>query len=104
MSEEKITETKETKCPCQLLVSEGFKKFLIVASGTFVGVYLAISLFALAHKPPMPPMAHHHFMPPCQHVQGHFKHHKDFNRIDKKFHKEFRGNKEHKVDVPKVED
>lgn len=43
---------KECKCFCK---SEGFKKFLTVALGTFVGVYFALSLFAATHRPPMPP-------------------------------------------------
>ena len=51
--ENKITEEKQTTCLCQ---SKGFKKFLIVTGGTFVGVFLALSLFAALHKPPMPPM------------------------------------------------
>ena len=44
----------ETKCLCQ---SKGFRKFLIIALGTFVGVYSALCLFAALHRPPM--------MPPC---------------------------------------
>ena len=58
MSEEvKITtETKEeSKCLCQ---SKGFRKFLVIALGTFVGVYSALCLFAALHKPPIiPPSA-----------------------------------------------
>ena len=51
MSDEiKNTEEKRT-CFCQ---SKGFKKFLIVTCGTFVGVFLALSLFAAVNKPPMP--------------------------------------------------
>lgn len=51
-------EEKQCKCFCQ---SKGFRKFLVVAAGTFVGVYLALSLFTAIHKPPMPaPM-----QPPC---------------------------------------
>lgn len=67
--ENKIVEEKHT-CLCQ---SKGFRKFLIVAGGTFVGAFLALSLFAALHKPPMPmpcpcgcqqmvrPCMHHHF-------------------------------------------
>ena len=59
----KIEEEKKCNCFCH---SKGFRKFLVVAAGTFVGVYLALSLFAAIHKPPMPvPMP----MPapcPCQ--------------------------------------
>ena len=56
MSEEKnvVIETKdEQKCFCQ---REGFRKFLIIALGTFVGVYTALCLFTALHRPPfMPP-------------------------------------------------
>ena len=54
MSEEEKIENKECKCFCQ---SKGFRKFLVIALGTFVGVYGALSLFAALHRPPM--------MPPC---------------------------------------
>lgn len=37
-------------CMCQ---SKGFRKFLTVAGGTFVGAFLALSLFAALHKPPV---------------------------------------------------
>ena len=47
MSEE---EKCETKCFCQ---SKAFRKFLVIALGTFVGVYAALSLFAATHRPPM---------------------------------------------------
>ena len=59
MSDEvKVTEEKECKCICNcVLKSEGFKKFVVVALGTFVGVYAALSLFAATHRQPM--------MPPC---------------------------------------
>ena len=47
------TETKEEhKCFCQ---SKGFRKFLVIALGTFVGVYSALCLFTALHKPMMPP-------------------------------------------------
>ena len=50
MSEEKFEKSeKECKCFCQ---SKYFKKFLVVALGSFVGVYLALCLFAACHKPP----------------------------------------------------
>ncbi|MBR2069084.1 MAG: hypothetical protein IJ877_04895 [Candidatus Gastranaerophilales bacterium] len=84
MSEEKIIEEKECKCFCK---SEGFRNFLVTALGTFVGVYMALSLFGAIHKPPMPchcMMKHHH------QIEGHYKHHKDF----KKFNKEFKGDTE----------
>lgn len=50
--ENKNTEEKHT-CFCQ---NKGFRKFLIIAGGSFVGVFLALSLFAALHKPPMPPV------------------------------------------------
>ena len=70
MSEE-IKETKECKCFCH---SEGFRKFLTVALGTFVGVFCALSLFAALHKPPM--MAPYGMMPrPMMGCPCHMHHH-----------------------------
>lgn len=62
MTEEMNTEIKEerkTECKC-LCCSEGFRDFLKITAGSFVGVFLALSLFAALHKPPMPPC---HFRP-----------------------------------------
>ena len=91
MSDEiKTTETKECNCFCR---SEGFRKFLIVALGTFVGVYFALSLFTALHRPPvMPPpypmqygfhgpmnvcpvkgFQHHHFDKMNKHLKGDFQ-------------------------------
>lgn len=51
MSEEiRVEEHHHHECMCQ---SKGFRKFLVVAGGTFVGVFLALSLFAALHKPPV---------------------------------------------------
>ena len=65
-------EVKEEKCFCQ---SKWFRKFLLTTLGSFLGVFLALSLFAAMHKPPMmspacpcgcgcpmmrPAMMHHH--------------------------------------------
>ena len=53
MTEEvKITNegNNEHKCICQ---NEGFRNFLTIALGTFVGVYCALCLFSAIHKPPM---------------------------------------------------
>lgn len=83
--ENKIAEEQKCNCFCQ---SKGFKKFLIVTCGTFVGVYVALSLFAAIHKPPMPmPMGpcpcagYQQMLPPCGH------HHR-FDRDDRgDFHK-----------------
>ena len=53
----------EEKCDC-LCKNKYFRKFVVVAAGTFVGAFLALSLFAALNKPPQPmPMP----MPcPCQ--------------------------------------
>ena len=56
MSDEIRNESQEVKKECKCLChSEGFKRFLTVALGTFVGVYSALCLFALVHRPPCPP-------------------------------------------------
>ena len=81
--ENKIVEVKP-ECFCK---SKWFRKFLVTALGSFVGVFCALSLFAALHKPPMPPCtfgpqmmmrppmhAHHHM----NHHRGHhFNHHRD---------------------------
>ena len=82
MSEE---EKCETKCFCQ---NKTFRKFLVIALGTFVGVYAALSLFAATHRPPMMRPCPMGFggpapvMAPCPF----HKHHHHFN-------KEFKGDK-----------
>ena len=43
----------ENKCFCK---SEEFKKFIIVATGSFVGVFFALCLFSALHRPPMSPV------------------------------------------------
>ena len=83
--ENKIVEEKT--CLCQ---SKGFKKFLIVAGGSFVGVFLALSLFAALHKPPMPPMPMNSYafgpgprmVRPCASHHQHFEkgHRGDFHK------------------------
>ena len=78
MSDEiKVTEEKECKCFCH---SKGFRKFLTIALGTFVGVYAALCLFTALHKPPMmPPMAGPYGFQggcPCAIMQHHHKHFK----------------------------
>ena len=55
MSEE--NERKE-ECLCK---KKEFKDFLVVAFGSFVGVFCALSLFCALHKPPMMQMP---FNPP----------------------------------------
>ena len=77
MSDENKT-ANENKCLCQ---SEGFRKFIIVALGSFVGVFCALSLFAALHKPPMmvPPPCAGYFRPcPMQ-----IEHVKKFEHFDK---------------------
>ena len=91
MSDEiKNVEEKETKCFCQ---SKGFRKFLTIALGTFVGVYCALSLFAALHRPPMfrpmpyggmrgcpVQMMHHHYVKGDRFDKGRF--HKQPSKID----------------------
>ena len=77
MTEENKIETVEVKreCFCQ---SKGFRKFLVTALGTFVGVFCALSLFAALHKPPMPhcPFAKGPMMRPAMHCHHHYGHHR----------------------------
>ena len=78
MSEEHNVEVKEEKCNC-LCHSKGFRKFLVIATGTFVGVYCALCLFTAIHRPPMPapcPCGCPMMRPPVAHPA-------DFARMDK---------------------
>lgn len=52
MTEENRIENTENKHEC-ICKSKGFRKFLTIALGTFVGVYCALSLFTALHRPPM---------------------------------------------------
>ena len=72
MTNENRIEVEEKTCFCQ---SKGFRKFLTIALGTFVGVFCALSLFAALHKPPvMKPMPFGGpMMRPC-HCQMHHCH------------------------------
>ena len=95
---DEITTTEEKKCICQ---NESLRKIAVIAVGSFVGVFCALSLFAALHKPPVmippcarfgapvyPPMQvmmhrhHHHFNkgPKCNFGQRDFKPQKDFGR------------------------
>ena len=65
MTEEMEKTTSREECFCK---SKGFRKFLVVAGGSFVGVFCALSLFAALHKPPMP------MMPPMGPMMGGFNH------------------------------
>ena len=80
MTEEiKETEIKE-ECFCK---SKSFRKFLIIAGGSFVGVFCALSLFAALNKPPLPsapigpitPMVGAYGHPYAGHHMKHFKRH-----------------------------
>lgn len=75
---------EEHKCNC-FCHSKGFRKFLVIALGSFVGVFSALSLFAALHKPPM-------MMPPCpcrcQMMRPAMHHHHHFDRANRgDFHK-----------------
>lgn len=65
MTEEQNFEVKEEKCNC-ICHSKEFKKFLVIALGSFVGVFCALSLFAALHRPPapMPYRGGHEMRPP----------------------------------------
>lgn len=97
--ENKIEIREEHKCFCQ---SKGFRKFLVVAGGTFVGVFCALSLFAALHKPPMMPcpFGHAPMMRPPMHCHHCFNHHRG---IKGDFHKKFQQEKFVKKIPVKVE-
>lgn len=96
MSEENVnvTVSQDNQCQC-FCKSKGFRKFLTIALGSFVGVYCALSLFCALHKPPMPmhPVGgfygHHHMIKhhggdcPCK------KHMKKFIKEQKEFKADF---------------
>ena len=63
---EEIKETQECKC---VLHCECVRKFFIVALGSFVGVFCALSLFAALHRPPMPCPMKFKNHPPIEHQQ-----------------------------------
>ena len=90
MSDEiKTTEVKECNCFCH---SEGFKKFITITLGTFVGVFCALSLFAALHKPPM-------MVPHCPCVRPYHGHHFEHFNKGKHFEKgDFQKVKMHKTD------
>ena len=85
MTEENKVEVTEVKNDC-FCKSKGFRKFLIVALGSFVGVFCALSLFAALHRPPMmqPCQYAREFVPrhavqcPCRYHQPDFDRQKDF--------------------------
>ena len=101
--EQKVTiETKEEhKCFCQ---SKGFRKFLVIALGTFVGVYSALCLFTALHRPMMPPQGPCPYFGmrhgcPCRMIEH--RHHHNFVKEFKADRGDFqRPDKGHKQPVP----
>lgn len=75
---EEIKNVETETCICK---NKNFRKFLVIAAGTFVGVFCALSLFAALHKPPMMPPAMYGmgFARPC-HCQQHLDRRYDFER------------------------
>lgn len=63
MTEEMNEKKEEKKCSC-ICCSQGFKDFLKITLGSFVGVFLALSLFAALHKPPVMHCPFGKMMPP----------------------------------------
>lgn len=60
---------EENKCFCK---STEFKNFIIIALGSFVGVFLALCLFVTLNRPPIHhapigPVPMHHFERPMHH-------------------------------------
>lgn len=107
MSEENKIEVKEETCNC-ICKSKGFRNFVVVATGSFVGVFCALSLFAALHKPPMPMPCHpaiygmrapltqpHHFTKHHKGPRGDFhkmKHHKQMQKPPVKMDKDIQNN------------
>lgn len=87
---EEKNEVKKSSC-----LSEEFKKFIIVATGSFVGVFFALCLFTALHRPPMHPipirivpihqqMYHFDRRPMPHHLKGEPRHH-EMHKIHKHF-------------------
>lgn len=85
MSEEIKTEKNEEKCFCKC---EFVQRTLAVTVGSFIGVYFALNLFCLTHRPPAMMFPHHRHFAPVQYgaVQGDFNKHHNF-RPDFKGHR-----------------
>lgn len=87
--ENKNVEVKVEKCNC-ICHSEAFRKFVVIAAGTFVGVYAALSLFTAIHKPPMPMQPFGPMFSPCPcHCQMQPKFEKRHNFDGTNFQKKF---------------
>jgi len=89
MTEEMNEIKEEKKCNC-ICCSQEFKDFLKIALGSFIGVFLALSLFAALHKPPVMHCPFGKMMPPppvsnCQKCNKGFS---DFQKFRPE-HKEF---------------
>lgn len=81
---ETLNKTDDKKCFCK----NGFvKKTAVIALGSFIGVYAALGLFALTHKPPVHKFqpAMEHFAPAGCHCKCHKGHHQG----------QFKGEKQH---------
>ena len=63
-----MTEESKEQCKC-FVHCECIRKFFIVALGSFVGVFCALSLFAALHRPPMPCPMKMKMHPPVEHQQ-----------------------------------
>ena len=110
MSEEiKAAEEKDC-CVCKLIKCESCRKFLIVALGTFVGAFCALSLFAALHKPPMMGMQQaHQFRHGGPQMERGFRPHHHFNhgampnKESFKKHHEMKGEFQAPKEAPKPE-
>ncbi len=97
---EELENKEHCNCFCN---SRGFKKFLITALGSFVGVFCALSLFCALHRPPMMGPAPFSCHCPCCHMHKHcfeyqgFKKHHHFEKFDK-LRKEIKEDKDNKND------
>ena len=87
---DEIKNVETETCLCK---NKTFRKILVIATGTFVGVFCALSLFAALHKPPMmhPAAFGGPMVRPCPcHCQSHFYRHGDFERGPRgDFHKKY---------------
>ena len=75
-------ETKNTECEKECFCKKRFKDVLVIAIGSFVGVYCALSLFSALHRPnfsnvPCPMMMKHG---PMYGQFGGFKHRHSWQR------------------------
>ena len=85
------TETKECNCICQ---SQAFKNILTIATGSFIGVFCALSLFAALHKPPMPaPCPFKGPMRPPMMQPHHFDRHSGYMHHKRDFDKKYKHHK-----------